>query len=85
MSFAYGPFTDTLGFKLTTTSNGAGGLILSCPKYASSITVTAANLAVPIVAEYVRRLEACEDFVTNWRNLSIQLGLGDPGVGTPAT
>lgn len=83
MTFAYGPFTDVIGFKVTTSSDGAGGLTLTCDKY-GSMTVTAANLGNPTTAELVRRVTDGEDFPTNWRNLAEAIGLPDPGVGTPA-
>jgi acetyl-CoA acetyltransferase len=85
MSYVFGPLTDDFGTDVTTTSDGAGGLILSCPKY-GSLTVTAANLANQTVAMLVQRLEQEEDVYTNWRSLSQALGLPDPGdsqIGSP--
>lgn len=82
MSFAYGRYTDDLGEELTTASDGAGGIILTCPKY-GSMTVTAAQLADTLTAELVRRVCDAEDFYISWRNLSIQIGHGDPGDPEP--
>lgn len=85
MSYTFGPLTDDFGEDLTTASDGSGGLILSCPKY-GSMTVTASQLADPLTARLVQRLTAAEDFYITWRNLSQQIGLGDPGeaqLGSP--
>lgn len=83
----YGPSTDSYGRSVTWTSDGAGGGILSCPKYASNpLAVSAAQLADPLTAELVARLTRAEDVYTNYRNLSQRLGLGDPGesqIGSP--
>ena len=83
MTFAYGPYTDDIGFKTTTSPDGSGGLNLTCDKY-GSIHVTSAQLANTTTAELVRRVVDQEDFETNWRNLCEAIGLPDPGPGSPA-
>lgn len=85
MTFAFGPLTDDYGTDIATTSDGAGGLNLTCAKY-GTLHVTASQIAQPTVAMLVQRLEAGEDFYTNWRNLAQAIGLPDPGesqLGSP--
>ncbi len=76
MSFAFGPLTDDYGFTFTSTSDGAGGLILTCAKY-GTVTVTAAQLADPETERLVQRVTDGQDVETNWGNLvSHMAGIG---------
>lgn len=80
MAYTYGPLTDVLGMTLQVVSDGTGGFLLTSAKY-GQLAVSGAHLADPNVAMLFERLMAAEDAETNWRSLSMQLGLGDPGVG----
>lgn len=76
MSFAYSPLTQTYGYKLTVTSDGAGGIILTCDKL-GTLAVSAAQLANQETADLVARICRQQDPETNWANLQSHLG----GVG----
>lgn len=72
----WGPLTDTYGLTLTTASDGAGGIILTTPKFGSQ-TVTASQLQNTETASLVARICRAEDVATNWQNLVSHLaGIG---------